>query len=67
MPIIKADRRRAARALKAVDWKALDALSDADIDRQIAANPDAAPDMTEALKRGLTHLPKDYPGDLEKK
>ncbi len=42
MPIIKASRRRAARALKAVDWDALDALSDADIDRQIGDNPDAA-------------------------
>lgn len=28
------------------DWAALDALSDEEIDRQIAANPDAAPDVS---------------------
>lgn len=60
MPIIKADRRRAARALKAVDWTALDALSDADIDRQIAANPDAAPvASTRALKAAAVVTPEE--------
>src|SRR5579884_3875610 len=29
------------------DWAALDALSDEDIARQIAANPDAAPDVSD--------------------
>jgi len=32
-------------ALAATDWDRLDGMSDADIARQIAANPDAAPDM----------------------
>lgn len=60
MPIIKADRRRAARALKMVDWKALDALSDADIDRQIAANPDAAPVASaRALKAAAVVTPEE--------
>jgi putative transcriptional regulator len=37
---------RAARdALAATDWRKVDALTDADIARQIASNPDAAPDM----------------------
>src|SRR5580658_11092524 len=31
--------------LAATDWDRLDGMSDADIARQIAANPDAAPDM----------------------
>jgi putative transcriptional regulator len=31
------------------DWERLDAMTDSDIARQIAENPDAAPDMTEAL------------------
>ena len=35
----------AAEALAATDWKKIDAMSDADIARQIATNPDAAPDM----------------------
>jgi putative transcriptional regulator len=35
----------AAEALAATNWKRLDAMSDADIARQIAEDPDAAPDM----------------------
>jgi putative transcriptional regulator len=37
--------KAAAEALAATDWKAVDAMTDADIARQIAANPEAAPDM----------------------
>jgi putative transcriptional regulator len=37
--------KAAAEALAATDWKAIDAMTDADIGRQIAANPEAAPDM----------------------
>jgi putative transcriptional regulator len=37
---------RAARAaLAATDWGKIDAMTDEDIARQIAVNPDAAPDM----------------------
>src|ERR1700683_1000441 len=37
---------KAARdALATTDWRKIDALTDADMARQIAANPDAAPDM----------------------
>jgi putative transcriptional regulator len=32
-------------AIAEADWKKVDAMTDADIARQIAANPDAAPDM----------------------
>jgi putative transcriptional regulator len=32
-------------ALAATDWRRIDAMTDDDIARQIAANPDAAPDM----------------------
>jgi putative transcriptional regulator len=35
----------ARRALAATDWSKVDALNDVDIARQIAANPEAAPDM----------------------
>jgi putative transcriptional regulator len=35
----------ARSALAATDWDRLDAITDADIARQIATNPDAAPDM----------------------
>jgi putative transcriptional regulator len=37
--------KAATEALAATDWNRIDAMSDADIARQIAANPDAAPDM----------------------
>jgi putative transcriptional regulator len=35
----------AVRALAETDWARVDAMNDADIARQIGANPDAAPDM----------------------
>jgi len=35
----------ALEALARTDWRAIDAFTDADIARQIATNPDAAPDM----------------------
>lgn len=37
---------KAARdALAEADWRKIDAMTDADFARQIASNPDAAPDM----------------------
>jgi putative transcriptional regulator len=39
----------ARKALAETDWPKLDAMTDADIARQIAANPDAAPDMAPAI------------------
>jgi putative transcriptional regulator len=42
-----------ARARKEqTDWKRIDAMTDEDIARQIAEDPDVAPDMSEALERG---------------
>ena len=53
----------AERALAQTDWTKLDAMSDEAIARQIAANPDAAPDMApeidvRAIRRaaGMTHV-----------
>jgi putative transcriptional regulator len=37
--------KAAAEALATTDWKTIDAMTDADIARQIASNPNAAPDM----------------------
>jgi len=36
-------------ALARTDWNKLDAMTDDDIARQIAANPDAAPDMAPSV------------------
>jgi putative transcriptional regulator len=41
--------KAAAEALAATDWKAVDPMTDSDIARQIASNPDAAPDMAPEL------------------
>lgn len=41
---------KAARAALAdTNWRKLDAMTDADIARQVASNPDAAPDMAPAI------------------
>ena len=41
--------KAASEALAKTDWKALDAMTDSDIARQIASNRDAAPDMAPEL------------------
>ncbi len=48
MAIVKATRDMALKALQQVDWAAQDALTDEDIARQVAENPDAAPILSEA-------------------
>jgi putative transcriptional regulator len=37
--------KTARSALAATDWRKIDAMTDEDLAKQIAANPDAAPDM----------------------
>jgi putative transcriptional regulator len=41
--------KRARKALAATDWRKIDAMTDAGIARQIASNPDAAPDMAPSI------------------
>jgi putative transcriptional regulator len=43
--MVKISHEAARKALAATNWEKLDALTDEDIARQIAANPNAAPDM----------------------
>ena len=54
MPLVRMTfeeaRRRAEQ--EPVDWARIDAMTDEDIARQIAEDPDVAPDMSEALARG---------------
>lgn len=57
MTIIKVNRKQALKALKNFDWSEQDALTDEDIARQIASNPDAAPDQSEAMRKGLFRSP----------
>ncbi len=57
--------KAAAKALATTDWSRIDAMSDSDIARQIAANPDAAPDMApeidvRAIRRALGMTQADF-------
>jgi putative transcriptional regulator len=54
MPTVRMSSAEArARARKeSTDWQRIDAMTDEDIARQIAEDPDVAPDMSEALERG---------------
>jgi putative transcriptional regulator len=40
-------------AIAATDWAAIDAMTDEDIARQIAENPDAAPDLSDAAPSAI--------------
>lgn len=52
MPTVRPSKDDLAKARRKTDWRRLDALSDEKIDRAIAEDPDAAPDMSRALRRG---------------
>jgi hypothetical protein len=47
--MVKTLSKAARKALAATDWRKVDAITDDDIARQIAANRDAAPDMAPAI------------------
>lgn len=51
MPSIKGSRRKALRAVARVNWAKMDATSDKELARQIAENPDAAPETSKVPKR----------------
>jgi len=52
MPTVRPSKDDIAKARRKTDWRRLDALTDKAIDRAVAADPDAAPDMSRALRRG---------------
>lgn len=43
--MVKSLSEAARKAMAQTDWNKIDAMTDADIARQIGSNPDAAPDM----------------------
>lgn len=78
MPTVKRSGKRVAQAGR-VDWRKLDRTSDAEVRRQIAEDPDTAPELTEdALDRAMivsrggsrapyrNRVPRPRPGDLLK-
>ena len=52
MPLVRKSFEEARRSVTKTDWARIDAMTDEDIARQIAEDPDVAPDMSEALERG---------------
>jgi putative transcriptional regulator len=57
VPIVRKSFEEARRSAEQTDWKRIDAITDEDIARQIAEDPDVAPDMSEVLERGeFVHL-----------
>ena len=55
----------ARAALDATDWGRIDAMTDADVARQIAANPEASPDMApeidvRAIRRATGLSPSEF-------
>lgn len=48
MPFVRLTPEMEAEALRTTDWAALEAMTDEDIARQVAENPDAAPIMSDA-------------------
>jgi len=60
----------AHKALAATDWGKLDAMTDEDIARQIATNPEAAPDMApeidvRAIRRAVGMTQKEFAAAYE--
>jgi putative transcriptional regulator len=58
MPIVRMSsaEARTKNRKDTVDWQRVDAMTDEDIARQIAEDPDVAPDMSDALERGEFEL-----------
>ncbi len=52
MPTRRPSKAEIETARRETDWGRLDALSDAEIDRSTAEDPDAAPDLADALRHG---------------
>lgn len=48
MAVVKVTPEMIEKAVAEIDWARIDALTDAEITRQVADDPDAAPIMTEA-------------------
>ncbi len=47
MPVVRLSAAEAKAAAREVDWARLDATTDEEIARQIAEDPDVAPDLSE--------------------
>jgi hypothetical protein len=52
MPTVRPSKDDLAKARRKTDWRRLDKLTDKAIARAVAGDPDAAPDMVHALKKG---------------
>ncbi len=65
MPTIRPSKDDLAKARRKTDWRRLDALSDKAIGRAIAQDPDAAPAMSRALRRGAFRRVAPRSGEID--
>jgi putative transcriptional regulator len=56
MATVRVSQEKAAAARQEIDWRRIDAMTDEEIAAQIAANPNAAPDLTIARVKLLFRL-----------
>lgn len=65
MPTVRPNKDDLAKARRKTDWRRLDALTDKAIRRAVAADPDAAPDMSAALRRGAFRTLDPRSGEID--
>jgi len=65
MPTVRPSKIDLAKARRKTDWRRLDALSDKEIDRAIADDTDAAPDLSGELRRGAFRRVDPRSGDID--
>ena len=65
MPPVKPSKDDVAKARRKTNWRRLDALTDKSIGRAIAADPDAAPDMSDELRRGALRTVDPRSGEVD--
>ena len=65
MPTVRPSKDDVAKARRKTGWRRLDALTDKAIGRAIVADPDAAPDMSDELRRGAFRTVDPRSGELD--
>ncbi len=65
MPTVRPSKADLAKARRKTDWRRLDALTEKAIDRAIADDPDAAPDLSGELRRGAFRRRDPRSGEID--
>lgn len=54
MATVKVTKEMAEKALRGIDWAAVDVMTDEEVARQVAGNPDSAPILSDTEPNRLT-------------